>query len=699
MQVRNRQLHLNNFNLAVLESSSPILYRFLLSRVSGGAAMVLVPPSDIIGNRALYLQGLQLYLEACAGTVGVGTLTEQQVYQMAVIAYTWQALEPLLRLADRLEVVEDRYYYIYLARNPTVFNYVMADEIVRRETYPLSRLKINQRLEKLNFGYKEFDEQQGFLEPRVTSLGFTDGIEFRTIRYADSEQLRLVLLNKRSFKPSDIIDFVLDTPGVVVAGSAVTAMINSAHKIRNLLTIESDLEGLVPNSQIRNGIEAMRKGKFDQYLREYGSSASLERFESEAMNLMQSLFFINHVPYLKEKQPKEPIYVYFVGKPDYQKLFQFVKHMVDFQAVLRINEYALELVYEHQSIFLVMQPYESVEQILIGSDLDSDKIAFYKLQNRYEFKYTESFAESVLSGINAIVPARASGSFNNNLIRARDLGFEPYLPAALPQFLLIRDQYLTQDVNSYTYLKVLVDLLGNQIEPSINFNTQDYERLDPGRLDLIDPTNIDLQDLTLMLKQVEHNYNCMKLSLGGNPYLRDKLEELHAKLLAYYQEVFTVINSNLSPSLTNQFKPSTADYLGLKQPQRSAVETYAQLPTVLVALVAGMTNLYPAVFSQLFTQGVTLNNELAAYCQDGRFIRKAKAGNIQELVAQAQAQIAAARRRVRPVEQEPERPAYRIIGGIDPESAAQYQQEQDEYWRRQQAEQEAYNALQEYYGQ
>lgn len=290
-----------------------------------------------------------------------------------------------------------------------------------------------------------------------------------------------------------------------------------------------------------------------------------------------------------------------------------------------------------------MKQYKNVQDILVGFDLDSAKIAVHRdpwYEHVYRTIFTESFAKAVEYGINVIVPDRQSKMFNSNLAGARAFGFEPYLPAALPSYLLIPDQYLTTNKYGYTYLKPLIELFGNQAQLKINFDSQTYSDLDLSTLGRTPVNQVQPRDLLLLVKQIELNYQCANAGLGQDSSFKYEFKLLEARLLPYYVTVFkAMMEADVAPSLTNQFNPSDTDYLGLPIRQASMVTEVANLPTVLMETVVGLLGLSSEELSKAFLQGVELSNDLALYCERGTFITEPDPARLQAAREQLQARL------------------------------------------------------------
>lgn len=269
----------------------------------GGQGLVLAAPTDLLGNKISYLQGLQLYLTAAASlNLDLAGLTEQQVYQMAVVAHTWQDLEPLLRLADRLSSVEDRYYYLYLAREPELFHWVMADEVVRRASYPLARLRTSQKISELNYG--TVIDNAGLLSPKAVKLY---GNINKLVTDLRTQEENVFVLHKRTAYDlydihNEFIKSILKIDGAVIAGSYFSEMFSRPRKIVNLLTVGQipEIPGLT--GLLREGIEAVRAGTFDQFIKD--QNITIERFKEDLG--YKDIRFIDDVPYLIQIEKARP---------------------------------------------------------------------------------------------------------------------------------------------------------------------------------------------------------------------------------------------------------------------------------------------------------------------------------------------------------------------------------------------------------
>jgi hypothetical protein len=109
--------------------------QMLLQKLEGRPfATVRLSVPKQIKDRALYLKGLKLYLKNYDLTKLNDDLSESDYYAIAVVAYYFEDMTPLVNLRDPTRRLSDKYYWVYLAGSPEFFLSTMEIEMFRRRT-------------------------------------------------------------------------------------------------------------------------------------------------------------------------------------------------------------------------------------------------------------------------------------------------------------------------------------------------------------------------------------------------------------------------------------------------------------------------------------------------------------------------------------------------------------------------------------
>src|SRR5579871_1968593 len=92
----------------------PNLYRWILTRFKPGRVNILFPPTDI-NNKAAYLRGLKLYLDAIkSDNIKLDDLTREDIFYAAYIGLQWHNLQPLKNIAEVLKLKDSTYHLLHL---------------------------------------------------------------------------------------------------------------------------------------------------------------------------------------------------------------------------------------------------------------------------------------------------------------------------------------------------------------------------------------------------------------------------------------------------------------------------------------------------------------------------------------------------------------------------------------------------------
>jgi hypothetical protein len=84
-------------------------------------------------HREYYLDGLEKYISVCRRIrLVLNALSADDIFSLALVAQEYQDVSPLLRLLKRVEVLNDKYYWLYLAENPLLFFSAVKVEGYRR---------------------------------------------------------------------------------------------------------------------------------------------------------------------------------------------------------------------------------------------------------------------------------------------------------------------------------------------------------------------------------------------------------------------------------------------------------------------------------------------------------------------------------------------------------------------------------------
>ena len=123
-----------------------------------------------------------------------------------------------------------------------------------------------------------------------------------------------------------------------------------------------------------------------------------------------------------------------------------------------------------QVIQIIKRQYKTLNEILLGFDLDSSSVGISTKNNNLDVYYLNRYRLSVEYSINVINPFRQSFSYNYRLYKYALRGVIPFCPFLIPKNVSFSDE---EKIHKHKLSSLIFKLVGNQ-----NFNLKYKEESD-----------------------------------------------------------------------------------------------------------------------------------------------------------------------------------------------------------------------------
>lgn len=448
-------------------------------------------------------------------------VTRRQIEEIARIAYTSKNLELLQRIGKDLldKPATDEYYWAYLSLTPDIFYRVFFEELERthgeiKETLTiLHEAILLQVTPTMNVSL-----YPSYLDGNFRVFGYD---RFLSASHDQANKyLSLILQDKGLDK---IFQKLVTIEGVVICGGLPAACVyqywssNPSNK-DVIFSIEC------------NGIP------FKIFRRDYDIDIFIGGRD------------INSVPEIVKNIQEA------VGKADWIE-----------------NQHVIYTSVNNVPIQIIKRLYTSIEEILLGFDLDSSAVAYFK----GKFLLSPRFISAVQYGQNVIIPQRQSKSYLYRLHKYLLRGFTIFFPGNLntnPQQSCIEDlvEYLLH------YIKLKQPKISDYIELLVRNPTYIVERQRESIKSREDARDVKLKKLN-NLKDIEEIEKLKLLIVEDNR----AIEELTKDILNY-ATLFSIHNMDLktwlirepSTQITGTFNPMTTDFLGCQTARELGLGKY-----------------------------------------------------------------------------------------------------------------------------
>lgn len=502
-EIKKVQIHISNTVLTInLEKDQTNSEHYSLSSFSEGKfknfltsstkEVSLVYPEWLNSKqRDKYTSGLKNYLHAAQNSlVNQNTLTEEDYYYMAVVAYNYQDTTPLLRL-DKNPKFSDKYYWLYLSHDD-IFYPTMEVEMYRRRTItsipllnlkdrPLQYIEGNKQNMLMQYFVKEIET---FPHRRIFyAKGYFLPIYAKASKENDCYLMNTNLgnidknLDNYSITTVNLCKAILKVGGIIAGGFA-NSIVNPVYGIHllepnimlyNRINENEDeafnthegnfglLSGSCSLKQERNhfgGSTITISGFYDccrVYFARYSDRAHIEKeiiaildedkelyayydLESELERLKDHILIKDGNLYQIVPHYTGDVDIFLTGD-DYLIKNEIIINILlnatnNSSSQVQISEFATTFTVDKYTpkFQVIKRVYSKVEEILAGFDLDASRVALIFSQGEKEVVFLESYANAVEMGINPVVPSRQSETFNLRLVKYYSKGFRVYLP-------------------------------------------------------------------------------------------------------------------------------------------------------------------------------------------------------------------------------------------------------------------------------
>lgn len=512
-------------------------------------------------------------------------LTEPQIFAVAIVAYEYKNLIPLIRYGEKfVDTLSDTYYWLYLAGTKYFYSIMEIEMYRRRVTTELKLVDLSTiEMEYKKEGYNIFksviwssSKDHRFLSSRVNTLTHENTINtnvnmpMETIHHYDPELIPLI--NK-----------ILKSGGII-AGGFVNNLINPVYKTQQRtcweLTRDNDNEALsIPENLANFQVERKQSYNGDDESPEEGDESPGEddelakHFAQMMKNITSTVCVAKQNFYADGSQLysldliKSHDMDIFITGGDY---LEKTKRILD---CLLFNGNYISSIYNTESsisitlneiikVQIIKRAYSSVEEILAGFDLNPSKVALTLGEgDKWKFVAPQAYIDAVTYGVNVVVPCWQSETFNSRLSKYRKKGFDIYLPGNI-----INRHGLTEekDLNAKGNLKELITYIGDPHK----WNMRDLSDYDSKSLEYLAKTKGIVTDLIGIEERAD-------LIVSGKraPGMSDLFYAINRILRRFYHGSFERYKllikisclfwrtTDPTTQLTGSFNPTKLDYL------------------------------------------------------------------------------------------------------------------------------------------
>lgn len=563
--------------------------------------------------------GFELYFKSAAQIfLDLNNCSEDDIYQMAVVAYFFRDLSPLVALKDKIPGLSDKFYWLYLAQDANVFYSTLEIEMYRRHT--TSQINLDNIMDyPFQIGDRLFTLDSSYLPSFMSS--------FQDNRH------NTMMVNANQGKVSENIEHYYDdvttlcemitSAGGIIAGGFANSLVNPTYMLVEIphwyisYNLDEIKKGEPFDENDQDGNLATRFGKtvyrYEANSTDMGKTAvipgfhdcvrafyaktpldpnlqisqkkkiQLDREKYKHYNLEANLHKLRKHLIVVDGKIFQKFYYY---SPDVDIFFTGDDYLNKVNEVIDIlsNKLPKKVIYSqftttfnigrnYPKFQLIKRKYNCVEDILAGFDIDSSRVAILSThQNNWQVLAPQAYIDSITYGHNVIVPCRQSETFNYRLSKYTNRGFTPYIPG---DFTI---DFKSKIAGKYTYNELLIERMVNKEEKHLS----DYDN-NPGknfilsasekhakqrkqgalfrneRLQLLPDKIIpEVNDIMYLSNGITQQY-IKKLTDGfGN------IEQIHVLtfkiLVKYISSLFWRV-SNPGTQLTGSFNPTTSDYL------------------------------------------------------------------------------------------------------------------------------------------
>lgn len=474
-----------------------IFKNYLLNKLNKNKyATIILNIPDFISStqKDKYLFGLKNYLSACAKEEkNWTTSTEEDFYYMAVIAYNYRDIVPLVRIHKLIKKIKsDKYYWLYLSRQEELFYPTLEIEMYRRKTtstinilpllhYPFAFEQAN----KNNIVSLISKSRSEILSSQVRIFPANLHCVPQYVKEMEKEWSRLMANINSNLTFDDVLSFYQsEVPGIcnsilqiggIIAGGFVNSLVNATYFLDEISidNINYDDEDFIRSE---DDYFAFEKGKthyaerrrqdktlvvipgFQECVRvffarknygnediseETGNNIRKDRLnyvdydlEGELKRLNKHLLVVDNKIYQIIYNHSTDIDIFITGD-DYldktNRIIDVLVNKLNLRGKVYFGQFATTFDFGHciPKIQLIKRKYLNVEEILAGFDIDPSRVAMIWSNSQRSIVATQSYINAVNYGINLIVPSRQSETFNFRLAKYYNKGYEPYLPANL----------------------------------------------------------------------------------------------------------------------------------------------------------------------------------------------------------------------------------------------------------------------------
>lgn len=433
-----------------------------------------LPESYNQGCSAQYGTAFQRYLSLACGEPVREELKEEDIFFLAVVAYTFKHTRPLRDLDAQLNQLSDRYYWLYLAASPYFYS-TMEIEMFRRrvsQALPLTNLA------EVKLAYHQ-ERRSNILERTQYTCHSDSEARFfeNSIAKGDSKSKPSPYITTNLNAPNEALlhyesstlhlcKLILEMGGVIAGGfvnsllnPVYQATLNDSYNPSSLPPAFHDPSSNFARVEIRKK-QCFKKDPLTDYSadtpREEELKAFLDRevkdFDREESVFVPKQFWSDSFGACALKYRKAGDIDVFVIGPDYLATSRKIVANLLSQAgphrlkMVYCSEWCTSFAWQDLvKIQIIKRAYSSVEEILAGFDLNSCRAAL-TLDERGQWKYLapRAYIDAVQYGINVVVPCWQSETYNTRLYKYYAKGYEAYLPGEILTRFELRSKFATE---------------------------------------------------------------------------------------------------------------------------------------------------------------------------------------------------------------------------------------------------------------
>lgn len=451
----------------------------------------------------IYIRGLKHYIEWFI-TDRPENVNGESIWETAVVSYYLKSTLTLKKVDDLLNLQGDDYFPLYLSHNFKLFYSTMNVEMVRRKVLPIEDLKlitIDKSMEYQTLASESY--MDGYIPP-------IEDINQSQVRIFSTRHFNGFIGSEISRPPLEMIEelygtrtvlmvkAILSVPGVLIAGGFVNSLVNPSYKYVELKDpeIARYVEQAIVNLYKSKGFPEYKiYDKLNDLLADYPMGLKSILYDGNLVDEYIGNYYIEHegVKYIKVFNKSSDIDLFFYGNDHEQTALRVYKEIRNLKYTYyeeyespdsdyyKYSKYLLEYTASSSDEFklqFVKKKYSSIKQILAGFDVDPSAVGLYVDENgKAVVKGTMSYINSVIYGLNLIVPTRQSLTFNHRILKYMEKGYQPFLPGGIQsRFYSTLFEEEPEKIDQYTFRELWFKYknIGLELWPSLPNGIENY---------------------------------------------------------------------------------------------------------------------------------------------------------------------------------------------------------------------------------